>query len=113
MVDPDGTKKRKIGLVQHAQHVAVLIDFFLHRPLGQADKIHVTKLGQEDIIPQLIPVFSHHIILLKAHGIGTTQPDWLSIEEHFSFGYVHGVHAETPHAKTGGLHIQQLMLLII
>ena len=113
LVDPDGTKKWKISLVQHAQHVAVIIDFFLHRPLGKADKIHVAEFGQQDIIPQLVPVFSHHIILLKAHGIGASQPDWLSIEEHSSFGNIDGIHAETSHAKTGGLHIQQLMLLVI
>ena len=46
-------EQRKIGLRHESEPVAVRIDRILHRPLGQAQKIHIAELGKQNVIDEL------------------------------------------------------------
>ena len=73
-------EQRKIRLRHKAELVAVFVDRILHRPLRQAQKIHVAELGQQNIVDQLRKIAAQHVLLLKAHRIGPTQTDGAAIE---------------------------------
>ena len=73
-------EQRKIRLRHKAELVAVFVDRILHRPLRQAQKIHVAELGQQNIVDQLRKIAAQHVLLLKAHRIGPAQTDWAAIE---------------------------------
>ena len=60
--------------------ITVIIDFALHRALCDTPEIHVAQLCQQDIIDQLIIVPLHHILLLKSHGVCTTQSGGVTVQ---------------------------------
>ena len=73
-------EQRKIRLRHKAELVAVFVDRILHRPLGQAQKIHIAELGKQNIVDQLRKIAAQHVLLLKAHRIGPAQTDRAAIE---------------------------------
>ena len=46
-------EQRKIRLRHKAELVAVFVDRILHRPLRQAQKIHIAELGKQNVIDEL------------------------------------------------------------
>ena len=47
---PDKAEQGQIALVHHAQHVEIIIDFPLYRPLRHPVIIHIAELGNQDVI---------------------------------------------------------------
>ena len=108
MIDANGSEEGQISLIEHAESIAKVIDHLLHRPLGEAEEIHIGQLTQQDIIDQLCGIASKDIILLKAHGIRAAQADHLSVQIHIPLRNIYGIHGETAHTKGSRLPINIL-----
>ena len=115
-------EQRKIRLRHKAELVAVFVDLILHRPLRQAQKIHIAELGKQDIVDQLWKIAAQHVLLLKAHRIRSTQTDGAAIEiEHALALWIFRVLRKAAHTellckavgtrsvyKNGGLKLVQI-----
>ena len=80
LMTADTTKQGQIRLNHHTQTVAVVINFLLNGALGDSQEVHIAELAQQNIVDQLVKIVVHHVLLLKAHGVCTTQTGGLAVQ---------------------------------
>jgi hypothetical protein len=80
LVTSYAAEQRQVGLEQEAQTVAVIVDGTLHRMLGQAQKIQMGELGQQDVVAELVEISTENTLVEMAHGVGAAQPDFAPVQ---------------------------------
>ena len=97
--DPQHAEQGQIRLGHQAQHITVLIDLLLHRPLGQAEKIHVAYFCQQDVLRKLFHIALHNALLFVSHGVRPPEPYLLSVQIKVPSGNFLCVHVKAAHSK--------------
>ena len=74
--------------------------------MGEAQKIHVAHLGEEQVVAELVKITAQHVLLLEPHRIRPHQPQFPAVQEEAPSRLGAGVKLERPHPEDPAARIQ-------
>ena len=95
-----------------AQSIAIVVEFWLNRPLCNPEEIHVAYFGQQYVIHKLLHIAFIDTLLLMAHGVCAPQAYRLSIENEPSLSLPLCIHRKIPHPELLFPAVQKFSLFV-